>query len=200
MAISGIVLAAGTASRMGRNKLLLELEGETLLRRATRRAIEAGLDPVLVVLGHEAELARPALDGLACSPVVNPDHRLGMNSSLSAGVLALPPEAEAAVMVLADMPFVEADMIRTMVERWRATGAPVVASRYGGVLAPPTLYVRSLFPLLTGGTGEGRGREVIRGQGERTRFVDWPVEALADLDVVADLVRARARVGARSGT
>jgi molybdenum cofactor cytidylyltransferase len=200
MAISGIVLAAGTASRMGRNKLLLELEGETLLHRATRRAIEAGLDPVLVVLGHEAELARRALDGLACTPVVNPDHRQGMNSSLSAGVLAVPAAAEAAVTVLADMPFVEAGMIRAVVERWRATGAPLVASRYGHVLAPPTLYARSLFPQLTGGTGEGRGREVVRAQGERASLVDWPVEALADLDVASDLEMARARVGARSVT
>jgi molybdenum cofactor cytidylyltransferase len=200
MAISGILLAAGTASRMGRNKLLLELEGETLLHRATRRAIEAGLDPVLVVLGHEADMARRALDGLACTPVLNPDHRQGMSSSLSAGVLAVPPEAEAAVTVLADMPFVEAEMIRAVVERWRSTGAPVVASRYGTVLAPPTLYARSLFPLLTGGTGEGRGREVVRAQGARASFVDWPVEALADLDVASDLERARARVGARSVT
>jgi molybdenum cofactor cytidylyltransferase len=200
MSIGGILLAAGTASRMGHNKLLLELEGEPLLRRATRRAIDGGLDPVLVVLGHEAELARPALDGLACTPVLNPDHRLGMNTSLSAGVLALPPRAEAAMTVLADMPFVEAAMIRAVVERWRATRAPVVASRYGEVVAPPTLYARELFPLLIGRSGEGRGREVVRAQGERVRIVDWPAEALADLDVAADLERARARVGARSGT
>jgi molybdenum cofactor cytidylyltransferase len=199
MAISGILLAAGAASRMGRNKLLLELEGETLLHRAARRAIEAGLDPVLVVLGHEAGQAGRALDGLACRPLVNPSHAQGMSTSLSAGVLAVPVEAEAAVVVLADMPFVEAAMIRTLVERWCVTGAPLVASRYGAVVAPPTLYARSLFPLLVGGTGEGRGREVVRAQAERVSFVDFPTEALADLDVADDLERARARVGARSG-
>jgi len=200
MAISGIVLAAGAASRMGRNKLLLELEGETLLHRAARRAIEAGLDPVLVVLGHEADQARRALEGLACRPVLNPAHGQGMNTSLSAGVLEVPAASEAAVAILADMPFVEAAMIRAVVERWRETGAPVVASRYGTVVAPPTLYARSLFPLLVGGAGEGRGRQVVRAQGERASFVDWPPEAVTDLDVAEDLERARARVGARSGT
>ncbi len=199
MGISGILLAAGASSRMGRNKLLLELDGETLLHRATRRAIEAGLDPVLVVLGHEAEQARRALAGLACSPVLNPDPRQGMNSSLSAGVEAVPATSEAAVALLADMPFVEASMIRALVERWRRTGAPVVASRYGDVVAPPTLYARSVFPLLLGGTGEGRGREVIRSQGDRASFVDWPPEALADLDVAGDLERAQARAGAATG-
>jgi len=199
MAISGILLAAGSASRMGRNKLLLELEGETLLRRAARRAIEAGLEPVLVVLGHEAGRARRALDGLACTPVVNPAHGQGMNSSLSAGIEAVPAGAEAAVVLLADMPWVEPAMIRAVVTRWRQTGAQVVASRYGAAVAPPTLYARSLFPLLTGGTGEGRGREVVRGQGEAASFVDWPPEALADLDEAADLERARARLDAGSG-
>src|SRR5437773_1798933 len=56
--LAGIVLAAGASTRMGGNKLFFELEGETLLRRAVRAAVSAGLDPVLVVLGHEAERAR----------------------------------------------------------------------------------------------------------------------------------------------
>jgi CTP:molybdopterin cytidylyltransferase MocA len=199
MAIAGILLAAGAATRMGRNKLLLELEGEPLLRRAARRALEAGLEPVLVVLGHEAERARAALGGLACLALVNPAWADGMNTSLSAGVLEVPAAAEAAVALLADMPFVEAAMIRAVVARWRETGAPLVASRYGAAMAPPTLYARELLPLLTGGTGEGRGRAVVQSQLERAAIVDWPAEALADLDVAEDLERARARLQARSG-
>lgn len=199
MAIAGILLAAGAATRMGRNKLLIELAEEPLVRRAARRALEAGLAPLVVVLGHEAELARAALAGLRCTPVVNARHPEGMNTSLSAGVAALPADAAAAVVLLADMPFVEPAMIEAVVARWRETGAPVVASRYGETPAPPTLYARALFPLLAGGTGEGRGREVVRAQGERARFVDWPAAALADLDVAEDLARARARLGAERG-
>ena len=70
-AVAGILLAAGTSSRMGGNKLLLELEGETLLRRAARRALDGGLSPVLVVLGHEAEKARRELADLPVSTVFN---------------------------------------------------------------------------------------------------------------------------------
>ena len=62
--VAGVVLAAGASRRMGRNKMLLELEGEPLVRRAARRALEAGLTPVVVVLGHEADRARAALAGL----------------------------------------------------------------------------------------------------------------------------------------
>src|SRR4051794_13364080 len=56
--VAGVVLAAGASTRLGRNKLFIELEGESLLRRAVRRVSDAGLDPVVVVLGHEAERAR----------------------------------------------------------------------------------------------------------------------------------------------
>ena len=196
MAVAGILLAAGAATRMGRNKLLIELAEEPLVRRAARRALEAGLDPLVVVLGHEADRARLALAGLPCTLVENPRHAEGMNTSLSAGVAAVPAAAEAALVLLADMPFVEPAMIAALVARWRESGAPVVASRYGAVSAPPTLYGRALFPLLMGGTGEGRGREVVRGQGDRARFVDWAPAALADLDVAEDVARARARLGA----
>jgi len=194
MPVAGILLAAGAATRMGRNKLLMDLQGEPLLRRAARRALAAGLDPLLVVLGHEAEAARAALAGLACAAVVNPRFAEGMSTSLSAGVEAVPAATEAALVLLADMPFVEPTMIEAVVARWRETSAPVVASRYGAAVAPPTLYARALFPLLVGGTGEGRGREVVRGQGERARFVDWSPSALADLDVAEDVARARARL------
>jgi molybdenum cofactor cytidylyltransferase len=193
MAVAGILLAAGAATRMGRNKLLIDLAGEPLVRRAARRALAAGLDPLVVVLGHEADLAGAALAGLGCRAVVNPRFAEGMNTSLSAGVEALPPTAEAAVVLLADMPFVEPAMIAAVVARWRETGAPAVASRYGATAAPPTLYARPLFPRLTGGTGDGRGREVVRGLGAEARFVDWPPSALADLDVADDVARARAR-------
>ena len=81
-AIAGIVLAAGTSTRMGRNKLFLELDGETIVHRAVRRAIEAGLDPVFVVVGHEADRVREAIDTLKCQAGVQPELSAGVNSSL----------------------------------------------------------------------------------------------------------------------
>ncbi len=191
MAIAGILLAAGSATRMGRNKLLLDLEGEPLVRRAARRALEAGLDPLLVVVGHEADRVREALSGLPCRFVPNPGWTEGQGTSLAAGAAAVPDEVEAAVVILADMPLVTADMIRAVAARHRETGAPVVASRYGEVTAPPTLYHRSVLPEFHGASGEGPGREVIRRHGDRVLRVDWPAAALADVDVPADLDRLR---------
>ena len=199
MAIAGILLAAGSATRMGRNKLLLDLGGEPLVRRAARRALEAGLSPLLVVVGHEADRVREALTGLPCRFVPNPGWAAGQGTSLAAGAAAVPGEAEAAVVVLADMPLVTADMIRAVAARHRETGAPVVASRYGEVTAPPTLYHRSVLPEFHGASGEGPGREVIRRHGERVLRVDWPAAALADVDVPADLDRLRGSAAAGAG-
>jgi len=71
--IGGIVLAAGESRRMGRNKLLLPLAGEPLVRRACRRGLAAGLDPLIVVLGHESERVQEALTGLDCRFILNAD-------------------------------------------------------------------------------------------------------------------------------
>jgi cyclopropane-fatty-acyl-phospholipid synthase len=193
--VAGVVLAAGSARRMGQNKLLLEVGGEALVRRAVRAAKEGGLEPVLVVVGHEAERVAAELRGLDCTVVPNERHDLGMSTSLDAGIAAVPAGADAAVVLLGDMPFVEPAMVRALVRRRSESGAPLVTSRYGGVAAPPTLYARALFPELRGGEGEGRGREVVRRHAHEAAFVDWPASALADVDEAADLDRARAGIG-----
>lgn len=188
-----MVLAAGTSSRLGRNKLLVELEGEALVRRIVRRTLGAGLDPVLVVVGHEADRVVAELADLPCRPVVNPDYARGQPTSLAAGIAAVPPEAAAAVVVLADMPRVTAEMIAAVVERYRETGALVVASDYGGVAAPPTLYDRGLFAELTITAGPGTARRAMARHPDAAARVPWPAEALADLDVEADLAGAGVR-------
>src|SRR5207253_8274090 len=93
--IAGVLLAAGTSSRMGKNKLFLELGGVSVLRRAARTALAAGLDPLLVVLGHESERARADLSDVSCTVVINPDYASGMNTSLRAGIKAVPDSASA---------------------------------------------------------------------------------------------------------
>lgn len=200
MTVAGILLAAGAATRMGRNKVLLELGGESLLRRAARSAIAAGLEPLVVVLGHEAERAGAELRGLGCQVVVNREHARGINSSLSAGLEALPETAGAAVVLLADMPFVDQQVIAAVLARAGQTAAPLVSARYGGVSAPPTLYTRPLFAELRGGAGEGRGRQVVRRHLERAAFADLPAGLLADVDVDDDLEQARRRLAPGSAT
>jgi len=191
--VAGVLLAAGTSSRMGCNKMLFELAGESVLRGAARRALAGGLSPLLVVLGHQAERARQELDGLACQVVINPEYDQGITASLKAGVSALPPAAAAAVVLLADMPLVSTEMIAEMVARYRATGAPLVISDYGGVTAPPMLYDRRLFGELRQMTAGGCGRQVVKRHRTEAQVLSWPPATLADLDVPEDYARIRDR-------
>ena len=195
--VAAVVLAAGTSSRMGRNKLLLEIDGEALVHRAVRQACDAGLDPVIVVLGHEAGGVQDRLVDLPCQMVLNPDYEDGVRSSLRAGIAGVPADAAAAVVVLADMPFVTARMIAALTGRYREAAARLVVSRYGEVTAPPTLYDRSLFAELLAMDGPGCGKQVVRRHRQEAVILEWAVEALTDLDVPDDYDRLRALIETR---
>ncbi|MBI4544592.1 MAG: nucleotidyltransferase family protein [Gemmatimonadetes bacterium] len=194
--VAAVVLAAGSSTRLGRNKLLLELNGQSLVRRTVRRVLEAGLDPVIVVLGHDAERTASEVADLRCRCAVNPDHARGVHTSLRTAIAEVPPDARAAVIVLADMPFVTPEMVRTLVERYRTENAPLVVSEYGGVNAPPILYDHSLFAELLEAEGVGCGKHVVQRHRAEAVSVSWPVEALADLDTAEDYERIRARLPA----
>jgi molybdenum cofactor cytidylyltransferase len=130
---------------------------------------------------------------------MNADYAKGVNVSLRAGIAQVPADSPAAVVMLADMPFVTAAMIRTMVDRYRASEYPLVISDYGGVNAPPMLYDRALFAELGAMEGEGCGRQVVRRHRDQAAVVSWPAEALADVDVPEDYDRARAGISESSG-
>jgi len=194
--IAGIVLAAGTSTRMGENKLLFDLAGESVVHRAVRIATEGGLNPVIAVLGHEAGRVRRELEGLTCVVVENPDYANGVNSSLKTGIAAVPASAAAVVVMLADMPFVTAEMIASLIARYRTSSAPLVISDYDGVNAPPMLYDRVLFPELQTMEGEGCGRVVVRRHRQEAEVLAWPAAALTDLDVPDDYARVRSALTA----
>src|SRR5258706_13897952 len=84
--VAGILLAAGTSSRMGSNKLLFDLQGETVLRQAAKRALAGGLSPVGGVLGHESEKAPRGVEGLAREGGRQPPSEQGINTPLKSGV------------------------------------------------------------------------------------------------------------------
>ena len=192
--VAGIVPAAGRSSRLGANKLLLELDSEALVRRAVRQALDGGLSPVIAVLGFEAERVAAALAGLPVETVINPLHSSGMHGSLATGIGSVPADCEGALVLLPDMPLVTAAMLRQMVDRFRAGAEPLVISRFGDVQAPPTLYARHLFPEVAA-AGPGGGRRVVRDHLAEAAVIHWPETLLADLDHVEDLDRIRTLMG-----
>jgi molybdenum cofactor cytidylyltransferase len=189
--VAAIVLAAGSSRRMGTNKLLLPLEGESLVRRTVGRCLAADFDRVVVVLGHESERVAGELSGLACDTFVNSAHARGVGTSIRAGVGCVANDADAVAIVLADMPFVTTDMLRTVTSWYRATRPPVVVSEYGGVQAPPTLYDRALFAKLLAIPDDSGGKMVAQANGDLRVAVAFPANARRDLDATDEYLRAR---------
>jgi molybdenum cofactor cytidylyltransferase len=196
--VAAVVLAAGSSTRMGQNKLLLMVDGQPLVARAVRAAAAAGLAPIVVVLGHQAEEVRAALQGLECRAVINPDHARGQGTSLQFGIaeVARATDAVAAVVMLADMPHVSAAMLARVAG---AARAPLVISRYGQVTAPPIRYDRALFAELAALSTQACGKEMVRRHRAEALFLDWPEAALADVDLPEDYQRVLAGAPGRGG-
>jgi molybdenum cofactor cytidylyltransferase len=194
--ISVLLLAAGSSRRMGQPKLLLELGGRPLVRRAVEQAQAAGVDEVIVVVGPNRSEIERALEGATVRLVDNPDHLTGMASSLRAGLRALGPDVEAIVVLLGDQPFQGSEVIPRLIEAFRSSGKPIVAPLYAGRRGNPVLFDRSVFPELERQTGDQGGREVIAVDPARVASVEFASdEAQRDLDTWDDYLAARAAFG-----
>lgn len=166
--------------------MLLQVDGEPLVYRAAHRALSAGFDPLVVVVGHEAPRVQAALRDLPCRFAHNAAFRAATSNSLHRGLEQLPSDADGVVVLLGDMPHVTTGMLRTLHETARARSNPLVVSRYGDVIAPPLLFRRTLFPELRAWTEDGPGKAVARRHLSEAVTLDWPPAALADVDTPAD--------------
>ena len=186
--IIGLVLAAGASRRFGSQKLLAPSGGIPLARRSVEALLASALDEIVVVLGADADAVGASLAGLRVRAVTNPDYADGMSTSLRVGVDALPPQARAAVVALADQPAVGATLVDALIDRYRSTGGPIVAPLYrGGVRGNPVLFERSVFPELRAITGDEGGRSVIARDPGRVVLAEVDVEMPGDVDRPGDL-------------
>lgn len=120
--IAAVVLAAGRSSRMGTPKQLLPFGQSTVLGSVVDGLKQARLDRIIVVLGHESEKIRAAVRASGVEFATNPDHSLGMFSSVQAGVRALRPDTKAFLICLGDQPSIRGETIRALVEKFLAVG------------------------------------------------------------------------------
>lgn len=181
-----ILLAAGASRRLGRAKQLVELDGEPLLRRAARALVATRPLETLVVLGHDAERMRAALDGLPVRCVVATDHAEGMAASLRTGLAALDARCDGALVALTDQPALDADHLEALLDAWRAQPSRAAASAYAGVLGVPALLPRAWFNELAQLRGDVGARALLRARASGVVAVAAPALA-RDVDVEADL-------------
>jgi CTP:molybdopterin cytidylyltransferase MocA len=181
-----VVLAAGGSRRLGRAKQLVEIDGETMVRRAARMALETGPAQGLIVVGAGADAVWRAVADLALTRVDCADWATGLSATIRAAVRALDAGVDAALLVLCDQPALEAAHLRKLVQLWRADPGRAVASSYAGTLGVPAVLPRSWFASLGALTGDRGARELLRDRSADVGLV--PAAALArDVDLYSDL-------------
>ena len=192
--IPGLVLAAGRSTRMGRAKATLPLGDDTFLTRIVRTYLDAGVDDVVVVVGHEAEaIVRSfAASGLPARFVVNRDYDRGQLTSLVAGLGVVDrPGVAAALVTLVDVPLVAASTVRAVIDRYRETHAPIVRPTSGERHGHPLLIDRSLFDALRAADPALGPKPVVRVHASAAGDLAIADEgAFIDIDTVEEYERA----------
>jgi molybdenum cofactor cytidylyltransferase len=156
--IAGILLAAGFSTRFGRQKLLEPYRGELLVRKTARCFVEAGLAPVVVVVSSEPAFG-DALAGLAVTMVENAHPEDGISSSIAIGLRALPTTTSAALIGVADQPFLTAEAIEALLHAY--TAGRIVVPRFGDHRGNPPVFDRRFFSDLMKLRGDRGGQVVV---------------------------------------
>jgi molybdenum cofactor cytidylyltransferase len=185
--VHAVVLAAGGATRMGTNKLLLDLEGRPLVRHVLEAASEGGVHTVHAV--YSSENVRNTLGDIVVW-VHNPNAESGQASSLAVGLRSLPEDAAGAVVLLGDQPLVGARTVRMVLQAWWQEGAAAaVAASFGeDGWRPPVVIDRSVWPELLELTGDEGARLVFRRRPDLLETV--PAEGRPDdVDTPEDYAR-----------
>jgi molybdenum cofactor cytidylyltransferase len=196
--VAAIILAAGKSTRMGEAKQVLGLGESTVLGQTIENVRRSAVEEMVLVLGSSAEAIRrrlpsSSLEGLKV--VINPAYEQGMASSLRAGLSALDPKVDAALIVLADQPFVRPQTLDQLAKEHHLTKAQIVIPTYQGVRGNPVLLDRSIFPEVMALEGDVGCRAIFGSHQEETLNLELEDEGvLLDIDNHEDYERLRGGV------
>ncbi|GMR14083.1 MAG: hypothetical protein BMS9Abin29_2314 [Gemmatimonadota bacterium] len=188
--VDAIVLAAGLSRRTGdTNKLVAQVDGVPMVARVVRAALASQAERVVVVTGHEAPRVEATLEGEAVLVVRNDLYESGLASSLCAGIRALGPDVDGALICLGDMPWVGSDVLDALIaefdpERGQAICVPTSDGERGN----PVLWGADFFEAIDRMRGDEGAKRLLEVYADRV--TDVPVGdrgIFRDLDTAADL-------------
>ena len=187
--ISLIVLAAGKSSRFRSNKLLSEIDDETMIQRVVRTSLASRASEVVVVVGFEEDKIRHALQSYECRVVSNPEFEKGQTSSVIAGVNSVKKHANAAMILPGDVAFIKAEQIDKVIDEYNLAPSSIVVASYRSRMGHPILFDHALFDEILRITEEKAGlKEVVNRHRSEIRRVEVESrEVLLDVDVPNDL-------------
>lgn len=183
-----IILAAGASSRLGSPKQLLVYSGATLLQNSIEVAQSSDASSAIVVLGANAELIHDELKPATANIVVNSDWKEGMASTIRYGLQTLVemnPQIEAVILMVADQPFVTAELLNNLMDVNRKEQRSIVASKYGDTFGTPVLFSKRYFPELMNLTGDVGAKSLVRKYMNDAAFVVFS-KGTIDIDTMED--------------
>jgi len=186
--IAAVVLAAGLARRMGRQKLLLQLQGKPVVRWAVERILPH-VEDVVVVTGADDAAIRQALSDLQVRFAVNPRPQDGQGTSIAIGVAALKPWTRAAMIALGDQPRIPDAVVRSLLEAFQTSGKAIVAPVYRGVQGTPVVFSSEIFAELRALGGDAGARAVVVARPERVERVAIDLAMPPDVDTPEDYAK-----------
>lgn len=183
-----ILLAAGSSSRLGRPKQLINYQGKTLIQKAIDEAQNSQADCLLVVLGANPDLIQTGFDHTKTPFVINPNWQFGMSSSMQAGLRFLMEKKaiDQVLFILCDQPFVDASLLDQLITTKEESGKGIVASAYSNTSGVPALFDRRYFEELLQLTGSEGAKKVIFNHQAEVQALDFPLGAV-DLDTEEDV-------------
>ena len=152
--VSAVVLAAGMSRRMGTPKQLLRIGGETILERTLKNVRASAVAEIVLVLGFAAESVEKEISTERVKIVHNQEYQQGMGTSLRAGLAAVDAGASAALIVLADQPFVRPETLNRLIACHQESKPQIIIPMYKGFRGNPVLLDRSVFPEVKALTGD----------------------------------------------
>ena len=189
--VAAVILAAGRSVRMGMvNKLLIKLGDKEMVAHVADHVLASLARPVVVVTGHEAPLVQAALGDRPVIIAHNPEFAQGLAGSLRAGVAALPPEIDAALICLGDMPLVGPAVLDRLIAAYAAGDGDICVPTVGRRLGNPILWDRRHFPTFAGLNGDEGARRLLACPGATVVEIEiGDGSIVTDIDTSEDVAR-----------
>ncbi|GAP41164.1 nucleotidyltransferase family protein [Flexilinea flocculi] len=188
MKIGAIILAAGGSTRFHakQHKLLVKIDGKSVIRTTVEKTLQSDFQPVIVVVGAKGETITAEIHDLPIIIVQNTDWLQGQSTSLKCGLRAIPPAVESVCILLADQPLISQDTLHCLSLYQERFPDEIIAPLYHGKRGNPVFFPRKFFPdLFDRISGDSGGREIIREKG--AHFVDvMDSFVLRDIDTIED--------------
>jgi len=187
--IAVIILAAGESSRLGTPKQLVKFEGKTLLQRVIDEVDKLSVAQRFVVLGSGAAAIMKQVHSSVSKTVLADDWKSGMSASLKAGLQSIDePNIDAVLIVLADQPFVTAELLSRLIEDFEKSGKGIVASEYDQVKGVPVIFAKKYFKDLLSLSGDHGAQSLIKKYSEDCASLSFAKGSI-DIDTEDDLKR-----------